>query len=444
MKFVHRTITKKKAPSFGRGGGSAITGGSNIPVAEEEEEDPLLPFGARFVAAGDSITDNGHAGSGTLSNLVPRGYWTWAMVGSNGRIRPVLGADAGVSGNSSTQLLARFDADVIAKAPDLVFILIGTNDISAGTSTATIIANIQEMVTRCRNIGAYVIIGRILPRGSVGSPMTGPQVAAFDTVNAAITAMDNGVSIRVWDAEDIIGTPDANHTMQIDMSTSNDYLHPNTYAAQQIGLGAPLNLVNAMVHSGDSMFTSNTDPLNYIVNGFFTGTAGTNAGGATGTVPTGWAMTAAVAGGAAVASSVIDRGANGQWWQVAVSGNYTGNGMRSQGSRTMSSISIPSSSLVSFEIEIEMDGSVQGVSTVGALCQLNGGTYSIEAFAPYSGEVRGIQGPFSGVIRSIPFTAPATITSLAVFPRITFLDSAGSSPVAATVRYGRAGFRIVT
>lgn len=87
----------------------------------------------RVIFAGDSVTDMGSAqpvGEGLFDNL---GFGYVRMVENmlvawypERRIRVT---NSGISGNTSRDLLARFDRDVIALNPDWVSICIGINDV---------------------------------------------------------------------------------------------------------------------------------------------------------------------------------------------------------------------------------------------------------------------------------------------------------------------------
>jgi lysophospholipase L1-like esterase len=52
----------------------------------------------------------------------------------------------GLSGNNSTHLLKRLERDLLASNPDIIFILIGTNDIAKGFANAEIISNINSII----------------------------------------------------------------------------------------------------------------------------------------------------------------------------------------------------------------------------------------------------------------------------------------------------------
>lgn len=72
----------------------------------------------------------------------------------------------GISGQTTTQMLARFRADVIDLKPRIVHIMAGTNDIAGNTGPTalhTIEANIATMVELARAHGIRVVIGSVLP-----------------------------------------------------------------------------------------------------------------------------------------------------------------------------------------------------------------------------------------------------------------------------------------
>lgn len=87
----------------------------------------------RIVFAGDSVTDTGRArplGEG-LGDSLGRGYVSivnnmLAAYYPDIRVRVT---NAGIDGNSSRDLLERFDTDVVALNPDWVSICIGINDV---------------------------------------------------------------------------------------------------------------------------------------------------------------------------------------------------------------------------------------------------------------------------------------------------------------------------
>lgn len=74
----------------------------------------------------------------------------------------------GISGQTSPQILLRFQADVVALQPGVVHILAGTNDIAGNTGPTSADQyrdNIRAMVTLARSNGIRVILGAIPPAG---------------------------------------------------------------------------------------------------------------------------------------------------------------------------------------------------------------------------------------------------------------------------------------
>lgn len=104
------------------------------------------PVPPRVVFMGDSITEF----------WVPAdpGFFQGGIVGR------------GISGQTSAQMLVRFQADVVALRPKIVHILAGTNDVAgnAGPTTAQDYKNqIKSMVEIARANGIAVILGSIPP-----------------------------------------------------------------------------------------------------------------------------------------------------------------------------------------------------------------------------------------------------------------------------------------
>lgn len=88
--------------------------------------------------------------------------------------------DRGVSGQTTTQMLARFRADVIDLHPAVVHIMGGINDIHNPPGTALTRSNIESMVDLARAHGITVILGSVTPSSFFqGSPqlIPGPHIA---------------------------------------------------------------------------------------------------------------------------------------------------------------------------------------------------------------------------------------------------------------------------
>ena len=103
----------------------------------------------KVVFAGDSITEFwGQPGNSLMFPLHPE-Y-----------------VDTGIHGQTSTQILARFQRDVIARRPGVIVILAGINDLSVESGPQafqTITRNLASMVQAGQASGARVVLASLLP-----------------------------------------------------------------------------------------------------------------------------------------------------------------------------------------------------------------------------------------------------------------------------------------
>lgn len=112
----------------------------------------------------------------------------------------------GIGGQTTTQMIARFRADVIALKPSVVHILAGTNDIAGNTGPTSLEAiegNLQSMVELARANGIRVMIGAVLPaRRYDWRPEVKPQ-ASIAALNVRLKsfAERNGIAfVDYYDA----------------------------------------------------------------------------------------------------------------------------------------------------------------------------------------------------------------------------------------------------
>ena len=104
-----------------------------------------------IVAAGDSITAWVVGYDGTFVDdaaaYTPRIAWT----------------NKGVSGNRTSDLLTRWNADVVALHPDAVVLMIGTNDVINSVATSTSISNITSMLASALTNHIHVYLCKVPP-----------------------------------------------------------------------------------------------------------------------------------------------------------------------------------------------------------------------------------------------------------------------------------------
>jgi lysophospholipase L1-like esterase len=188
----------------------AVRGGERAALA------PKRTGERRVVFFGDSITDN------------------WSKAGYGGFFpgRPYI--NRGIGGQTTAQMLLRFQPDVITLQPDAVVILAGTNDIAGNAGPVTVEAveqNLATMSELAKLHGIRVVLASILPvsddkRDAEGRPLLRTQdrpLAKIRALNAWMQdyARRNGhVYLDYYSA-----AADVNGLLKPDLN--DDGLHPN-------------------------------------------------------------------------------------------------------------------------------------------------------------------------------------------------------------------------
>lgn len=82
----------------------------------------------------------------------------------NGETQPLV-VNAGVNGNNTRNLLARFESDCLAHQPDLVIIMVGTNDMNNGKHVPIdeYEANLNKLAKQVTTNGSKLLLMSILP-----------------------------------------------------------------------------------------------------------------------------------------------------------------------------------------------------------------------------------------------------------------------------------------
>lgn len=223
-----------------------------------------------IVWLGDSITGNGGRTSGGIANISyhPRGFWCHAQAATGHRLRTL--ANAGVGGETTTQILARVQSDVIALKPGWCHAQGGTNDISAATPLATIQANLSAIWDALDNAGIRVITGTIPPRQTY----TGSQKADTENMNAWIRAQGQArTNLIVVDYYSVLAFP-ASGTYSTG-GVTYDGIHPSSIGAHLMGqLFA--QTVGPHIPQNTILCTVETDATNLIPGGRFIGAGWTD------------------------------------------------------------------------------------------------------------------------------------------------------------------------
>ena len=235
------------------------------------------------VATGSSL-------QGTQGNV-------WSAAGSFGylmhRAQKVI-FNAGIGGETTAGLLARFNRDVLSKNPYGVRLEIGVNDARQGIAAATIYANIIAMIAMARAAGIFVELLNIAPLGS-GDTFFSTAAPIIKQVNALLVpycADPANIGVVLVDQNSSLVDPTSATGAAQSWSTF-DNLHQSPKAAYvvsrledaallQMGIGiAPL--MSPSFNQSESKGSFNT-----AVNPIMTTSGGTAGTGVSGTIPYGY------------------------------------------------------------------------------------------------------------------------------------------------------------
>lgn len=221
-------------------------------------------LGPRFAYLGDSITQ----GSTDLwLDRIP----SLITAKSNGRTQMV--RNAGVGGDTTSQMLARFDTDITPYRPDVVVLRGGTNDLtglSQPFNPTQVTArfdlfksNVTQIVARIRAIGAIPVLMSVTP--SSGSQDVQRQQFIFRQ-NAWLRTFS--VQQRIFFVDDYIALSSAD-SGQYKAQYTDDGVHPSVTGSSVAAGYFVDTLTDFFSPSVNVRPVSNVDPFNLIPNGLF-------------------------------------------------------------------------------------------------------------------------------------------------------------------------------
>lgn len=292
------------------GGVAPLDGGSRVPQVNLPEhltpanlEGTFVPValgrpGNRLVTLGDSITQ---AQFDYANRVMGSGWPLYAQIYSQGRLHLV--NNAGVAGNKTSQMLARFDTDVTPYAPNIVVVLAGTNDIGATptqTPFASWKADMQSIVGRIRAIGAAPVLATIPPRDSGGF---NSDIVLWNAWLRDFAAR-NGIS--VLDFSRALTDPSNGHYIA---AYTSDGIHPSKAGDAILGEVAAWVLSELTPVGSPMLPVDSTDTNNLLGSAglFLTASGGVGTGWTPGSAPTG-----------VTKSVVADAGIKGQFQKIAM------------------------------------------------------------------------------------------------------------------------------
>lgn len=245
------------------------TSAALTPLWATPRRRPAVTGALRACFIGDSITIGNSFFSTTVWAWDDTSWPTYLLHASDGRIVGL--RNAGVGGQTTTQMLARIDDDVIAYAPDVCFVGGGTND-GLGAS-ATTDANIRSMCNKLLDAGILPVVVTPPPRGSANSANRQNSV---DT-SKVIRRIASDYSLPLVDFYSLLVLTDGTGLM--DPTYDADGTHPNLAGYKLMGDTA-WAAVSAMFTAQSYVQYDNADSTSLLSNGLFlTGS---------GSVPTSW------------------------------------------------------------------------------------------------------------------------------------------------------------
>lgn len=271
---------------------------------------------------GDSITAMGLP-LGVLNNpyRTTRGYMTWAAIWLRQRLVDL--GNFGVSGERSDQIAARFPS-VLNTGAAIIGLLCGTNDIKQSYSLTSIQANITTMLNQAQAARRLVVIGTVPPSTGYGTVENTTLLNLNDWIRRLPVTRGGVIVVDFYRVlVDSAGAFPA--ALQI-----GDGTHPSSAGAARMGkLWA--DTVGPFIQPIDRLETSvwNTASqlaiarANLTGNPLLTGTTGTLAGGATGSVASSWALRSQGGSGTIVAAASKVARTDfypGEWQQIALTG----------------------------------------------------------------------------------------------------------------------------
>lgn len=306
---------------------SAIAEGTNLYYTEARADaryvrTKKLFHGSEALFLGDSIT----RANTTYSLDVPQNGMgaTQLIVGFAGcRVK----YNAGIGGNNTTDVLARFQADAIDKNPAFIYFRLGTNDMSNNdkqVAMTTAKAQYVQIIEGILSAGIPLVIATIPPRGD--SQATETRASDGKIVWQAILEWNlwlryiaETYAIPLVDEWSVLVDPLTTNNWRTGYSA--DGIHPVGLGPLAMGRKAyevlsKLNIANPIMPARIVTDTGVLDYGNLIVNGCFKTESLVSPA-----VPTSWTQSAAMSNGTVTGTAVVAPGVNdtdvaGNWFEI--------------------------------------------------------------------------------------------------------------------------------
>ncbi len=181
------------------------------------------------VALGDSLTAD--TAQPTSTGAASSRSWFTHALAEEPRLVGV--ANAGIPGDTTAGMAARFARDVTVHAPRVVVILGGTNDVPGGRTIQEVLGTLEQLADLARDAGATPVLATVPPRTD------GRYAQRVADLNDAVrrSAADSGTP--VLDFHSVLADDDGRWRAGFTV----DGVHPTAAAAEAMGRLAAETLV---------------------------------------------------------------------------------------------------------------------------------------------------------------------------------------------------------
>lgn len=153
--------------------------------------------------------------------------WQWTRSGFHPEFFIEHGyVNKGISGENTTEMLARFPYDILPLNPKVVVIMGGTNDIAQSVTQDGIMANIKAMCEQADAAGIKVVLCSVTPCNRYYAAVGGPKTQAILPLNEAIKAYAESKGYPYCNYYPLLAD-DADGLKAEYMKNGTDDLHPN-------------------------------------------------------------------------------------------------------------------------------------------------------------------------------------------------------------------------
>lgn len=254
----HGKLRALLTPGAGTGGAGGGGGTPYDPYSNPDTEAPV------FALLGDSITAGNTPTSSGQTNV---GYWTWVQAALG--YRAFTAVFGGIGGNTTTQMLARLNTDIItplsayvAAGRDVCCLVMGGVNDSVNTSdiVATATANLEAIYDALIAADIIPIACTITPTSSV---VSATQLANWDGIQSWLRSYCPANSITLCDID--ADCRDASITTARVWNTgfAHDGVHPTAKGAQAISY-AIVAALDALLPEIDHFTPSTETPSSFL------------------------------------------------------------------------------------------------------------------------------------------------------------------------------------